>query len=169
MREWAKCANLSGDTAPDRFDEPPKGAVILSRSTRGCSSMVEPQSSKLITRVRFPSSPLKRNPLPNCSGADFFVARWSPGATRWHCRAPMRRFGPKIATSAEGTHTFATSAPGSTLDRNRGPDRVHQAVAPRGVGLHVWQTVHQYSFLPPMSSITIVSLPHTRHVWPTRP
>src|SRR4051812_6215957 len=24
---------------------------------RGCSSMVEPQSSKLITRVRFPSSP----------------------------------------------------------------------------------------------------------------
>ena len=29
----------------------------LARGSRGCSSMVEPQSSKLITRVRFSSSP----------------------------------------------------------------------------------------------------------------
>ena len=35
--------------------------VVSREAARGCSSMVEPQSSKLITRVRFPSSaPLKR-------------------------------------------------------------------------------------------------------------
>ena len=38
------------------------------RSLRGCSSMVEPQSSKLMTRVRFPSSPLDRS-TPPASGA----------------------------------------------------------------------------------------------------
>ena len=38
-------------------NEEPRGSDRLPRHLRGCSSMVEPQSSKLITRVRFPSSP----------------------------------------------------------------------------------------------------------------
>ena len=35
--------------------DPPR-KLLDSRTLRGCSSMVEPQSSKLATRVRFPSS-----------------------------------------------------------------------------------------------------------------
>ena len=38
----------------DRFHPTP---ILWSGSMRGCSLMVKPQSSKLITRVRFPSSP----------------------------------------------------------------------------------------------------------------
>jgi hypothetical protein len=40
---------------------------------RGCSSMVEPQSSKLITRVRFPSSPPMQNGPP--CGVRFALSR----------------------------------------------------------------------------------------------
>jgi hypothetical protein len=42
--------------APTR-QNPAATPVRLGDASRGCSSMVEPQSSKLITRVRFPSSP----------------------------------------------------------------------------------------------------------------
>ncbi len=36
---------------------PARKSTIVVNATRGCSSMVEPQSSKLMVRVRFPSSP----------------------------------------------------------------------------------------------------------------
>ena len=36
---------------------PVRMSTIVVNATRGCSSMVEPQSSKLMVRVRFPSSP----------------------------------------------------------------------------------------------------------------
>ena len=51
----------------DRFHPTP---ILWSGSMRGCSLMVKPQSSKLITRVRFPSSP--RTIPPTLSGG-FFV------------------------------------------------------------------------------------------------
>jgi hypothetical protein len=41
----------------------PTGLVRRTGRPRGCSSMVEPQPSKLVMRVRFPSSALIRHPL----------------------------------------------------------------------------------------------------------
>ena len=47
--------------------DPPR-KLLDSRTLRGCSSMVEPQSSKLATRVRFPSS-APRTSEPACLGS----------------------------------------------------------------------------------------------------
>src|SRR5699024_676640 len=108
--------------------------------------------------VRFPSSPLQRNPLPVLSGGGFFVARRSPGPASRHLRGTRLR---EVALPCTIEAVFVSELPRRRVMR--------PGLDPGEAGLHVWQTVHQYNFLPPMSSITIASLPHTRHVWPTRP
>ena len=47
----------SSNNSPAGFDRFHPTPILWSGSMRGCSLMVKPQSSKLITRVRFPSSP----------------------------------------------------------------------------------------------------------------
>src|SRR5690625_3499021 len=71
--------------------------VVSKEAARGRSSMVEPQSSKLITRVRFPSSaPLERprNPrIPKGSRPFRFHARHRPACK---ISANVRQFPPKM-------------------------------------------------------------------------
>ena len=58
---------------------------VEKRFARGCSSMVEPQSSKLIVRVRFPSSPRFKSRDTVCAvSRDFFVC--TVGARDRSCR-----------------------------------------------------------------------------------
>src|SRR5699024_1269343 len=60
-------------------------SAIVDLAPRGCSSMVEPQSSKLMVRIRFPSSP------PIALGRDIVDRRvaaqglsvWPPLLDRW--------------------------------------------------------------------------------------
>ena len=59
--------------------------------------MVEPQSSKLITRVRFPSSPLNKKAPPSWRG--FFVADVGGRESKFRFPGPTRNFSCSNATA----------------------------------------------------------------------
>ncbi len=56
-------------------------STIVVNATRGCSSMVEPQSSKLMVRVRFPSSPPSFSPLTRANVTEKVI--WPHGFGSW--------------------------------------------------------------------------------------
>ena len=70
-------SEMTSSRLPYRLRPVGRPRMRLPITSRGCSSMVEPQSSKLITRVRFPSSPLNEKAPP--FGGAFSLPTWVVG------------------------------------------------------------------------------------------
>ena len=95
---------------------------------RGCSLMVKPQSSKLITRVRFPSSP--RTIPPTLSGG-IFCARG--------CRESLT--GENAFPRALGIFALQPVIPSRTILNESWEPLPHADLFPRALGIRTLQLV----------------------------